>query len=59
MGTSNPDVGGISELIPIYYQDAFSPPIDNNVLKELKNVDWFSMQKTFVGTTICALPTLQ
>lgn len=42
MGTSNPDVGGISELTLIYFQDAFSPPIDDNVLNELKNVDWFA-----------------
>lgn len=44
-GTSNPDVGGISELTLISFQSSFSPPFDDEVLKEIEKLDWFSLAK--------------
>ena len=42
MGTSNPDVGGVSKMTLIYFQGTFSPPIDTEVLRKIKDVNWFS-----------------
>jgi len=44
-GTSNPDVGGISELTLICFQNSFGPPFDNQILNQVENLVWFSHAK--------------
>jgi len=44
-GTSNPDVGGISELTLICFQDSFGPPLDNEILNKIAGLTWFSHAK--------------
>ena len=41
-GTSNPEIGGISELTLTFFQDSFAPPFDSKILDKLKELDWFS-----------------
>lgn len=44
-GTSNPDIGGISELTLICFQDSFSPSFETEILDKIKDLIWFSHAK--------------
>jgi len=44
-GTSNPEVGGISELTLICFQESFCPPFDQEILTIVETLDWFTYAK--------------
>lgn len=45
LGTSNPNIGGISELTLICYQNTFSPPFENEILNKIEDLTWFEHAK--------------
>ncbi|WMX13161.1 hypothetical protein [Aureispira sp. CCB-E] len=44
-GTSKPEIGGISELTLICFQNQFTPPFESKVLEEIEKLNWFDFAK--------------
>lgn len=44
-GTSNPAIGGISELTLIWLQEDFALPVVPDVIEKINQLDWFSLAK--------------
>lgn len=43
--TSDPDLGGHSELTLICFQEKFALPLDQEILDQIAQLDWFSLSK--------------